>query len=275
VRRELWETRSIYLAPLAAAVLALAGFLISLAHLPAKMRAASGLDPMKLQEIIEQPYHFAELLIMGATFIVAIFYCLEALAGERRDRSILFWKSMPVSDLTVVLSKASVPILILPLITVAITIVTEGIMVLLSSAVLAGNGLSACARGHLSLSHMWLGLLFHLIFIHGLGYAPFWCWMILVSGWARRAAFVWAVLPPLGIAIVEKIAFNTSYFAGLLKNHFLGGGDNSGFPSAGMAMEPLPNAIQFLASLELWIGLAIAAAFLVTAVRLRRYRAPL
>ena len=54
--------------------------------------------------------------IMFATFLVGIFYCLDALHGERRDRSILFWKSLPVSDLTTVLSKASIPFAVLPLI---------------------------------------------------------------------------------------------------------------------------------------------------------------
>ena len=62
---------------------------------------------------------------MGTTFIVGIFYCLDALYGERRDRSILFWKSLPVSDLTTVLSKASIPLVVLPLLAFAITVVTQ------------------------------------------------------------------------------------------------------------------------------------------------------
>ena len=68
----------------------------------------------------------------------ALFYCLDALHGERRDRSILFWKSLPVSDLTTVLSKASIPLVVLPLVTFAITVVTQLIMLLLSTAVLLG-----------------------------------------------------------------------------------------------------------------------------------------
>ena len=59
-----------------------------------------------IRTLVEQPYTFAAFLLMGTTFIVAMFYCLEALYGERRDRSILFWKSLPVSDLTTVLAKA-------------------------------------------------------------------------------------------------------------------------------------------------------------------------
>ena len=63
----------------------------------------------------------AARLIMGTTLLVAIFYCLGALHSERRDRSILFWKSLPVSDLTAVLAKATIPIVILPLLAFAIT----------------------------------------------------------------------------------------------------------------------------------------------------------
>src|SRR5579864_7071220 len=113
VRRELWENRSIYIAPLAVAVAFLFGFLISMVHLPDKMRAALALDPMQQREIIERPYNMAALLLMGTYLFVAAFYCLDALQGERRDRSILFWKSLPVSDLTTVLSKASSPFVIL------------------------------------------------------------------------------------------------------------------------------------------------------------------
>jgi ABC-2 type transport system permease protein len=142
VRRELWENRSIYIAPLAATGLFLAGFLISLGHLPGKMRAAMALSPMQQHELIAQPYEFGELLLMGTMLIVAVFYCLDALHGERRDRSILFWKSLPVSDLTTVLAKASIPLVILPLFTFAVTVVTQWIVLLLSSVVLWGSGVS-------------------------------------------------------------------------------------------------------------------------------------
>ena len=81
----------------------------------------------------------------AAAFVVGVFYCLDALHGERRDRSILFWKSLPVSDLTTVLSKASIPLVILPLITFAIVIATQLIMLLLSSAAMLISGLSATA----------------------------------------------------------------------------------------------------------------------------------
>jgi ABC-2 type transport system permease protein len=275
VRRELWENRAIYIAPLAVAALFLVGFLISAIHPPAQMRDAMALDPMRHQELVEQPYTFAAFFLMGISFIVAVFYCLDALYGERRDRSILFWKSLPVSDLTTVLAKASIPILILPLVTFAITIVTQWIMLLLSSAVLLARGQSvATLWSHLPLFQMSLMLLFHLVAIHGLQFAPIYCWMLLVSGWARRAPLLWAVLPPLTIGVAEKIAFNTSHFAALL-GYLLGGGPE--IVTGKMQMLPLtPLAVgEFFINPGLWIGLAVAAAFLAAAVRLRRYREPI
>src|SRR5271166_688513 len=231
IRRELWENRSIYIAPLAAAGVFMLGFLISLIGLPYKMRALPALDASHQREAVLMPYHFAAGLIMATTTIVTIFYCLDALHGERRDRSILFWKSLPVSDLTTVLSKASIPLVILPLLTFAITFITQGIMLFLGTAVLLGSGLNvALLRAHFSFSQMSLMLLYHLIVIHGLWYAPIYGWLLLISAWARRLAILWATLPLFGIAVFERIAFNTSHFTNLLKYHFGSGPDGVQFP---------------------------------------------
>ncbi|MGZ5147892.1 MAG: hypothetical protein ACXWCP_30525, partial [Burkholderiales bacterium] len=206
VRRELWENRSIYLAPLVVAGVFLFGFLISTIHLPDKMRAALAQKQLHGQNILEQPYNVAALVIMGTVFIVGFFYTLDALQGERRDRSILFWKSLPVSDLTTVFSKASIPIVILPLLSFVITVATQLIMLLLSTAVLAASGRSVSLLwAHLPLFHMSLLLLYHLLAVHGLWYAPIYGWLLLVSAWARRAAVLWAALPLLAIGAVEKI----------------------------------------------------------------------
>jgi ABC-2 type transport system permease protein len=279
VRRELWENRSIYIAPLTTAVVILFGFLLSTIHLPEKMRAALASDPARQQELIEQPYNFAALLIMGTTFIVGVFYCLDALHGERRDRSILFWKSLPVSDLTTVLSKASIPLVVLPLLTFAITMATQWIMLLLSTAVLLGGGVSAATPWtQLPLFQMSLMLLYHLLMVHALYFAPIWGWLLLVSGWARRAVFLWATLPLLAIGVVEKIAVNTSHFASMLASRLLGGGKAVAFSTPGnVHMHPLTPLVlgKFLISPGLWIGLVFAAGLLAAAARQRRYREPI
>jgi ABC-2 type transport system permease protein len=271
VRRELWENRSIYLAPLAVAGLILLGFLMSM--LRGIGWSFSVGKPITLRETLAMPYNFAALLIMGTTLIVAVFYCLDALYGERRDRSVLFWKSLPVSDLTTVLSKASIPIVIIPLLTFAITVVTQWIMFLLNAAVVAGSGRSVAELWiQLSLSRSWMMLLYHLVMVHALWYAPIFGWLLLVSAWARRAPILWAALPVLAIALVEKIAFNSSHFGAMLVNR-MGGGAEAMTAPGGTPMDPMTTHLtpeHFLASTGLWIGLLVAAAFLAAAVRLRR-----
>jgi ABC-2 type transport system permease protein len=274
VRRELWENRSIYIAPLAVAALTLFGFLIATLG-----RALSQSDLAVRRAVFEEHYTFASLVVMGTTFIVGVFYCLDALYGERRDRSILFWKSMPVSDVTTVLSKAMIPLAVLPLLTFAITVAMQLIMVLLSSAAMLASGLSPAALWErLSLSQLSL-LLYHLVAVHGLYYAPIFAWLLLVSAWARRAPFLWAGLPLVVIGVVEKMAFNTSHFALMLGSRVAGGTGGASYPmpnSGAMHHEPTLLALgQFLISPGMWIGLAVAAVFLAGAVRLRRDQGPI
>ena len=277
VRRELWESRSIYLAPLSVAVLFLFGFLISTPALPARMRAFSLLDAVHRQRGIVRHYDLAAALIMGAATIVAIFYCLDALHGERRDRSILFWKSLPVSDLTAVLAKASIPIVALQLVSFATIVVTQLVMLLVSTAVLRASGMSAAPLWEqLSIFRTWLLLLYHLVAVHALWYAPIYAWLLFVSAWSRRAAFLWAILPPFAIGGLEKIAFNSSSFAGLLWHRLTGGMEAMIMPGT-LPMSPMNHATpgRFVTSPGLWIGLAVAAGFLAATVRLRRLRGPL
>ena len=277
VRRELWENRAIYVAPVAVACVFLFGFSISILHLLVEMHAAPWLDAMQQRELFGQPYEFAEDLIMGTALIVGLFYSADALYGERRDRSILFWKSTPVSDLTTVLSKAAIPIVILPLLAFAITVLTQWIMLMISSAVLLGSGQNvATLWSRVGIFHRWPMLLFHFLCIHGLWQSPIYAWLLLVSGWARRVPILWATLPPLTIGIVEKVAFNTTYFGALIGSRFTGGSEGTAIMEHGRAMDPamLFGPFHFLINPGLWIGLAVAAVFLAIAVRMRRYRGP-
>jgi ABC-2 type transport system permease protein len=261
VRRELWEYRSIYIAPLAAAAVSLLGFLTALT-----------LSPAHRHQPLDVPYEFAAFLIMGTGFIVGIFYSLDALYGERRDRSILFWKSLPVSDLTTVLSKFAIPLVILPLLTFAIAVVTQFVMMLLSS------GLSVGTLGaRMSFFHMSLMLLYHILTVHGLWYAPIYGWLLLVSAWAPRAPFVWAFLPPFVLWGVERIAFRSSHFLGMLQYRLTGPEPSTTTARSGNMMEMISalTPAQFFSTPGLWVGLAVAAIFLAAAVRLRRYREPI
>jgi len=207
-----------------------------------------------------------------------VFYCLDALHSERRDRSILFWKSLPVSDLTTVLSKASVPFVILPLIIFGTVVLVQFLMLLWSSAILLPSGLAATTWTRFNLFQQSVILLYSLIVIV-LWHAPIYGWALLISGWARRATFLWAVLPFLAIGVLEKFAFDTSHFASMLKDRVFGAGDTAfAFqPHRGVAIDSLFQLTpgRYLATPGLWIGLAFAAAFVALAVRQRRYRGPI
>jgi ABC-2 type transport system permease protein len=272
IRRELWENRSIYIAPLAVAGVALFGF--SLSSIAGIWEKQLRLNPAQPQA----PFDMAAGLLMLTGIIVSVFYCLDALHGERRDRSILFWKSLPVSDVTTVLAKASIPLVILPLLTFAITVALQWLMLLVSSAVvLASSGSVATLWTNLSLLRMsWL-LLYHLLTAHALWPAPIYCYLLLVSGWPRRATFLWAALPLLAIAGVEQIAFHTWHFAALVGSRLMGVAPTVTSTSPDMfPTDPMTQIApaHFLSSPGLWIGLALAALFLAAAVRLRRYRDP-
>ncbi len=257
VRRELWENRYIYIAPLAVAAVMLFGFLIATLG-----RAMSLPDAARRADVLAEPTDFAALLIMGIAFVVGMFYCLDALHGERRDRSILFWKSLPVSDLNGVLAKASIPLVVLPLVTFSITVVTQLIMLLLSTMVLLGD-VPGIATLWTQLSLLW--------------YAPIYGWLLLVSAWARRAAFLWAALPWAAISIVEKIAFHTSHFLAFLGYRISGDAAGGSFMGDSASMDPLMHLTpgKFLVTPGLWIGLAFFAACIAATVRLRRYQGPI
>ena len=277
VRRELWEHRSIYIAPLAAAGVVLFGLLVGARHLAAGMRSAPALDAAKQVNVLAMPYSMAASVILLLSFIVGAFYCLDSLNAERRDRSILFWKSMPVSDLTTVLAKAIIPLAVLPLVAFVIALSTQAVMLLLNTAILLANGLDAALLWtRLPMFEMTL-VMFYGIAVHALWYAPIYGWLLLVSAWARRTPFLWAVLPPLAIIAVEMIAFNKSFFAYVLKYRALGA-MMEGF--TGIEKGPITrlsqlDPVRLLSSPGLWVGLVFAAACVFAAVRLRRNREPI
>jgi ABC-2 type transport system permease protein len=277
VWREVWENKSIYIAPLIVATVIVAGVLMSCGRLPGLRRNALLLDEARRRAAIELPYNVVAMMLIVTAFIVGLFYSLDALYGERRDRSILFWKSLPVSDLTTVLSKAIIPIAILPAIIFAIAVVTQFFMLLISSAVLAPSGLAGTTWANFNLLRESV-VLFYGVIVIALWHAPIYGWALLISGIARRAPFLWAVLPPLAIGIFEKVAFNTTYFQSMLKNRLFGAGDTAFdfhmHRSISVDLAQLTPA-RFLTTPGLWIGLAIAAGFIVAAIQLRRYRGPL
>jgi ABC-2 type transport system permease protein len=214
----------------------------------------------------------AASMIMMTAVVVGAFYCVDALFSERRDRSILFWKSLPVSDFTTVLSKAAIPLVVLPLVAFAASAATQTLMLILP--VRSAGAMQWTAP---PLLEMWLVMVYGLA-VHALWHAPLYGWLLMVSAWARRTPLLWAVLPPLALGVFERIVFQTSHFAALVRYRVAGAMTVAfdvkpkGGPIIRLAqLDPL----GFLTSPGLWVGLLFAAAFLAAAVRLRRRGEPI
>src|SRR6202022_1287612 len=177
IRRELWENRSLTIAPLAVTAFVLFVLLITAFGLPRKMRTLPTLDPAKQHALVANHFSMAPGPIMITTILVGIFFSLDALHGERRDRSILFWKSLPVSDLTTVLSKVIIPLVVLPLIAFAIVVCVRLIMGLETGVVLIFHGMSpATTWAHVPMFQNWLVLLYGLVVL-ALWLSPLYGWL--------------------------------------------------------------------------------------------------
>ncbi|HEY3663337.1 MAG TPA: hypothetical protein VGL24_09325 [Chthoniobacterales bacterium] len=270
------------MAPLIVSGFVLLGYAISAIGLPHRRRALLLLDPLKQRAIVEQPYDIAVIVIMLTAFLVGIFYCLDALHGERRDRSILFWKSLPVSDLTSVLAKLAVPMLILPAITFVLIEVTQLIILAMSTVALWPSGLGATTWERLPIFRLSVILLYGII-TSALWATPVYGWLLLVSAWARRATFLWAVLPWIAISILEKVAFNTGHFARLLGHRVFGSYEEAFVivPQTHGRVVPVVDRLsqlaplRFISSPGLWLGLIVAVVLVAGAIRLRRSRGPI
>ncbi|HEX7829339.1 MAG TPA: ABC transporter permease [Thermoanaerobaculia bacterium] len=278
VRRELWENRSIYIVPLAVAALALFGTLINtMLKLPRTIQTLSALEPARQRVVVAIPYSMIASVVMLTGFVVGIFYCLDALNGERRDRSLLFWKSLPVSDRTTVLAKALVPLAVIPVFGYVIILIAQLILFLMSNVVLAGRGVNPAPLWlKLPFVQMSLVMLYGLT-VHVLWFSPIYGWLLMVSAWARRATFLWAFVPFFAIVVTERMAFGSSRFGHFLRYRVLGAMSEAFEVNA--TRGPITRLTQltplnFLTSPGLWLGLIFAAAFIAAAVRLRRNREP-
>lgn len=281
VRRELWENRSIYMAPLLVAAVVLFATFIGTISRAAGMRNAATTNSAKQIAAMARPFEMAPAPIMLAALIVGFFYCFDALNGERRDRSILFWKSLPVSDRTVVLSKAAIPLVVLPLIAYVLSVIVRIALLFVGTALLASNGMSPLPFWREAGFFEGLIIMFYGLSVHALWFAPIYGWLLMISAWARRATYLWAVLPLLAVSALEHIVFGTMHFLNMLQYRFAGamkeafafqpesasGGNIDRFSQ----LEP----VRFLTRPGLWLGLIFAALFLAAAVRLRRNREPI
>ena len=277
LRRELWENVWLWRAPAIIAAVSVLGFVAyAFNRLPAQL-AALMVVAERTHAFIREPYELVSGIMMGVGLVVAVIYCVDALYGERRDRSVLLWKSLPVSDVETVLAKLCIPTLVLPAIVWALTIAAQLLMLLTGTAIVAAHGGSVAMVWSASRVFPDAGpLLYHLVALHGIATSPVYAWMLLVSAWAPRAPLAWAILPPVAIGVLERVALGTTRFAGLVIGRLGGGGSgaSAGAEKAGMMQLMDPTLPRLILAPGFWIGLAVAAVFVLGAVRLRRSAQP-
>ena len=280
LRRELWEHRSVWIAPLAVTGFCVALHLLMALTISDAERIAALAAPAGGNSF-QRLYATLNLVILLGSFLVGLVYSVDALQSERRDRSILFWKSLPVSDRVAVAAKAFVPMVWLPLQALALAVVANLVMVGLQSLVWPLRGFDPGELwARLDLPLLWSLLAAPLPFMM-LWNAPLYAWLLLVSAWSRRAAALMAAAPLVAVLIVEHTALHRTGAHWIVEKRL-----------AGAILEPyarLPHHgddvtwISSLAEIQLarlytlpglWIGVAFAALFLFFAVRLRRARAP-
>ena len=295
IRREIWENKSVYIAPLATAILFLFACLVAIAHIGANFFDVSlgDTDGAPRGHLIGALTALT-CMVFGVSLIVGFFYSLDSLYGERRDRSILFWKSLPVSDLITVIAKIVVPLVILPALAFAAIVVAQFVVMLLGSAVLAAHSQSVGDMwSSVSIVQSWLVLLYTMIAL-SLWYAPLVGWLLLVSAWAQRLAILWAVLLPMALCAVEGIGLGSSHLGGVLVqriagalafafdinidqlNAFFGAPQGPTPPEWARGLHGVfgltPDPVRFFSSPALWLGLIVAAVMFAGAIRLRRSR---
>lgn len=289
LRREFWEHRALWVAPLVVSAGLLIGALFSRANFPTfSLPDTTQIQPEALEAMVSAGvalmFGFVQYFVMS---IVLWFYTTDCLYSERKDRSILFWKSMPVSDAKTVLSKACIALIAVPLFVYAVTLLTT----LAAFGIWSIRGFAGSAPTPLWNGGAWLraeGYSLAGLVSAVLWYAPLTAYLLLISAWARRNVQLWAILPPLIAILVERIAFGSHYLSTWvlyrlgpgwqsqweqwLERTFSGPYFNS---SGGSSVPRLFDGFQPLhtfANVDLWLGLAVAAGLLFAAIRIRRYR---
>jgi ABC-2 type transport system permease protein len=263
LKREFWENKALWIAPLVGVGLILFGTVFGTVKAPGD--AHLSLPPMAGMAVVAGGL-FAMVSVLWIIGCISVFtYLMDCLYGERKDRSILFWKSLPVSDSRTVLSKFTVAMAVVPVGLVALSFVTAALVL----AVLK------LRFGDLHLDNIpflsWTELLGRalLIWVYSLlWYTPVAAYVMLASVLARRAPILYVLLPPVALILVERLFFNTSHVWWFVLRRLVPVRPEDGVPSMLGAEAPW----QHFLSPALWLGLAAAAGMLYTVIRLRRYR---
>ena len=309
LKREFWENRGgFFWAPVITGGIFLVLNLILAVIGSISARGQLNGDGFSIEEAPEKAHQIVggigDGMLLGGVILacvvlafVVFFYALGTLYDDRRDRSVLFWKSLPVSDTHMVLSKLAWALALAPLLAVGVGIVIGVAMWLIFALTVSVNGLPV---GSAVFTHSHplriIGGVIASLPVYMLWALPTIGWLMFCSAWARSKPFLWAVLVPVlacviismtdilpSLAVRHDLIWYTVVYRGLLS--ILPG---AWFPTLpGGATNPhadfntpddLANAIDLtrsweaFATADLWIGAVIGVALIAGAIYLRRWR---
>jgi ABC-2 type transport system permease protein len=225
----------------------------------------------RIRYLLARPFMLLHLLVAG-------FVLLGALHDERRDRSVLFYRSLPVSDTQTVLSKLVLAVWVAPLITIAAILIAQ-------IALLSTFSISAWLRGAAGIGAAWQqaglgGAAVEMLtgyLLQGLWALPVYAWLLLVSAAVPWAPAVWALLAPLLLVVLEFVLLDSGGLFRAISEHLsLRALPRPGpwFGGAGGGIG-LSEQRALLFDPQLWLGMVVGAAFLAGAVACRRRNADL
>jgi ABC-2 type transport system permease protein len=276
IRRELWEFRATWMIP------AVVGGVLIVATLFGRIDM-SAFDSQLASLNMGTMFLLALAVLFYAVMsIYSSWYLMDCLYNDRRDRSILFWKSLPVSDTQTVLSKLAIGLVVIPLVFMIAADLTSLIMAfVISIRARAFGGILWHPGTWFQVQVLWL----YVIATTAIWYLPIAGWLMVVSAWAKRAVMLWTLLPPLALYLIEKWFLNTHVVQNVLGRRLAGypaaayhGNEQwvhenlSDTTTTAVSVWRFINPTGFFSSLEVWIGLAVGVAMIVGAIQLRMRR---
>jgi ABC-2 type transport system permease protein len=294
VRREIWEHRSLYITP------AVVGLVMVLTLLTAFVFASGyqeivDIGIMGAQNLAGDAERRSALLavLIGNTvpFIIAgailtVFYCLDSLYAERKNKSILFWRSLPITDAETVISKFLTTALAIPLIAFAVIVITHLFILAITGVFVSIEGGSSMLLVWSSapLFDVWAGMLIVTILLP-VWFSPFIGWFLFVSAWTKRSPLLMAFLPLILLPVLEYWVFRTHLIADAIQTRFdqlpMFKGiepelffDEEQFIANMDAISLLAyiDVGKFLASPQMWAGVIVCGLLMTAAIYVRRYR---
>lgn len=239
---------------------------------------------VQLPSAIAVGYWALSIITWMAFPFVIFFSLLGSLYEERRDRSILFWKSMPIDDWQEVLAKLLSPVFIAPATFLVVTIAAQLVIAVILSLVSLFQGGPVLELWPLGLMIIgWFSAISHYLVL-ALWALPLFGWLLFVSSFANRMPFLWAILTPVVLIVIEGMFFETSELARWIGIH-LGGWQDFAFNGFGRNMDLdgprelfqlLTSGWQLdalgytLTSLSFWFGIVVATGFFIGATEMRK-----